>query len=592
MKSINRLIQPHFKLLALALALCATTNAAWASAGRFQFTHGDIRIVGIDGRERPAQKGVEINEGESIISAKSASAQLLMADGGVVAIRPETHMRIDEYKFNGQEDGSERSFFSLLKGGFRSITGLIGKLHKKNYGIKTPSATIGIRGTDSETVHVLAGTELPPDVQPGTYNKVNTGATVVNGTVVGPNQVAYSASLNMPATILPNMPSIFEPLKATQAPTRENQKQDRKAENSKDDATKNGKSEGSQPAPGKKTADNQAKPAAANTPDNSAPPQSTDKPPPPPANGAAPPPPPPGGIIKGANIALPPPPPPTTALVGSTGPTGGLTSGSNTILAPIGTGGVGGDISSRPVCNQAGACVNGPLAGSGVIVVEGPNQTILFDAATKQPILVAERDPNGGMKYTSGTAHFVEAGKVAVGSATVVWGRYVGGDQFVDNSGLRDPLTMSLMSTDQAMNQLQANTYFTNNSHTFNIVPGAGNVVDDLGATYSTTGTLTVKATTTPMVSLAINASNASRTWGLDYNGTLQQFYQNNCSTGPCGLPLTSASLAGASFIKGQAGGVFIAPNAVGALTSYSANAFDASGALIGSLQGTSLFKR
>lgn len=31
---------------------------------------------------------------------------------------------------------------------------------------------------------------------------------------------------------------------------------------------------------------------------------------------------------------------------------------------------------------------------------------------------------------------------------------------------------------------------------------------------------------------------------------------------------------------------------AVGAFTSYSANAFDASGALIGSLQGISLFKR
>ena len=33
-------------------------------------------------------------------------------------------------------------------------------------------------------------------------------------------------------------------------------------------------------------------------------------------------------------------------------------------------------------------------------------------------------------------------------------------------------------------------------------------------------------------------------------------------------------------------------PNAAGALTSYSANAFDANGTLIGSLQGTSLFNK
>lgn len=576
MKSTNQLIQPQIKLLALALVFATAVNNAWASAGRFQFIHGDIRIVGADGRERPALKGVEVNEGESVISAKGASAQLLMADGGVIAIRPETNMRIDEYKFSGQEDGSERSFFSLIKGGFRSITGLIGKLHKENYRIKTPSATIGIRGTDSETVHVLAGAGLSPDVQPGTYNKVNTGATVVNGTVVGPNQVAYTPSLNMPATILPKMPSFFEPPKAPQASAKDNQKQEKKTEDKKTGAVKNDSS-GAPKAATNQTSDGQTMSASTGT--------STD---------GATPPPPPGGVVAGANVTLPPPPPPTTALVGSAATAGGLSSsGISTILAPIGSGGVGGDISFRTECAVAGACITGPLAGSGSIVVEGPNQTILFEATTMKPILVAEQDLNGNMKYTSGTAQFVEAGKTMVGSATVAWGRYVGTDQFVDNSGTRDPLTMNLMFTDQAMNYLQANTYFQANSHTFNIVPGAGNIVDELGSTYSATGTLTVTATASPAVSLTISASNAARTWSnLGYSGTLQQFYQSSCSSGPCGLPLTSGTLAGATTMKGNASGLFISPNAAGALSSFNANAYDSSGALIGSLIGTSLFIR
>jgi hypothetical protein len=41
-----------------------------------------------------------------------------------------------------------RAFFKLLKGGFRAVSGLIGKVDRNEYRISTPVATIGIRGTD------------------------------------------------------------------------------------------------------------------------------------------------------------------------------------------------------------------------------------------------------------------------------------------------------------------------------------------------------------------------------------------------------------------------------------------------------------
>ena len=303
--------------------------------------------------------------------------------------------------------------------------------------------------------------------------------------------------------------------------------------------------------------------------------------------------PPPQNLL--GNTLLPPPPPPNTTLITGTTGSAAVTSGSGTILAQIGSGGVGGDISMRTEWNGS-SYVTGPFAGGGGIVVEGPNQTILFDATTKLPVLVAEQSTYSNMKYSAGKAQMIEGGETTVGTAKVIWGRYVGPDQFVDSQGTRDPITMNLMFTNQVMNFTQANGYFQNHSHTFDIVPKAGNVVDNLGATYFTTGTLSVTSTASPMVSLSIHASNASRTWELDYNGTLQQFYQNNCTTGFCGLPLSiGAKLTGAgpvAVIKGEAGGIFIAPDAAGALTSYSANAFNASGALVGSLQGTSLFKR
>lgn len=543
-----------FSMLTLA-SMCLPYSAWAAVAGRFQFVAGDVRIVSADGRERSAIKGGEVNEKESILSGKTGSAQLRMIDDGIVAVRPETALRIDEYKFADKEGGTERGFFSLLKGGFRSITGLIGRANKDNYGIRTPSATIGIRGTDHETVHLTAAL---PNLPAGTYNKVNTGATVVNGTLVGANQVAYAPNLGTPAAILPHIPPIFEAPKGGQQGRDDRKRQDADKTDGKQQAKDEKKAEAGQP------------------PAN--------------GNGQPAPPPPPSQNLLGSTLLPPPPPPSTTLITGTTG-SGAVTSGSGTILAPIGTGGVGGDISIRTEWNGT-ANVTGLFAGGGSIVVEGPNQTILFDATTKLPVLIAEQSAYGSMQYSAGTAQMIEGGQTTIGTAKVVWGRYVGADQFVDSQGTRDPITMSLMFTDQAMSFIQANTYFQSNSHTFNIVPGAGNVVDSLGAIYSTTGTLTVTATASPMVSLVINASNASRAWGLGYTGTVQQFYQSSCTTGSCGLPLTSASLAGAQLIKGAAGGLFIGPNAAGALTSYSANAYDANGALIGALQGTSLFKR
>lgn len=64
---------------------------------------------------------------------------------------------------------------SLLKGAVRSITGWIGKYNNSAYRITTPTATIGIRGTDHETTVIANGN----GDEPGTYDSVNEGSTVL-----------------------------------------------------------------------------------------------------------------------------------------------------------------------------------------------------------------------------------------------------------------------------------------------------------------------------------------------------------------------------------------------------------------------------
>ncbi|MBI2752992.1 MAG: FecR domain-containing protein [Betaproteobacteria bacterium] len=193
-----------------------------AAVGSVQFVVGDVKVRDAAGKVRAAQKGEAIDEGDAILTGSSGSTQLKMSDGGILAVRPETELKIDTYRFTGKEDGTENALMSLVKGGFRTITGIIGRTNKTNYRVNTGTATIGIRGTDHEPFVILpatAGAPQPP-APPGTYDKVNVGEAFISsplGTVnVSQNQVGFAAP-NLAPTILPVMPEFFRATPPIQA---------------------------------------------------------------------------------------------------------------------------------------------------------------------------------------------------------------------------------------------------------------------------------------------------------------------------------------------------------------------------------------
>ncbi len=134
-----------------SLAVCALLMASsvMAAAGHVYFVRGDVKIVEGNGGFRYAWKGGEIHQGETIRTDKYSSAQLRMTDGGILAIRPATHLKIESYHFSNDEE-EDKSFFGLLKGSFRAITGLMGIRNKKSFLVTTPTSTIGIRGSDAD----------------------------------------------------------------------------------------------------------------------------------------------------------------------------------------------------------------------------------------------------------------------------------------------------------------------------------------------------------------------------------------------------------------------------------------------------------
>lgn len=203
------------RVIAAVLVLCFSAGIACASIGTVQFSAGDVKIRDKAGIVRDAKKGDLLNEGDTVLTGNGASAQLKMSDGGILAVRPQTELRIDRYVFSGKEDGTENAFMSLVKGGFRTITGVIGRTNKDNYRIGTLTATIGIRGTDHEPFFIPplpAGAPQPP-TPPGTYDKVNVGVAFIatpQGSVnIAQNQVGFAAP-NQAPQLLPVMPDIFK----------------------------------------------------------------------------------------------------------------------------------------------------------------------------------------------------------------------------------------------------------------------------------------------------------------------------------------------------------------------------------------------
>lgn len=201
--------------LAFAAALIGGTIGAAAAqstpAGQFVAVVGEVRLVGRDGTPRAAARGGEVREGDTIVTGPSALVQVRLADGGFLSIRADTETTLERFAYAGKDDKDASLFISLLKGGFRSVTGLIGQLNRPGYRITTPSATIGIRGTDHEPFVVTPATAAALQLAAGTYDRVHSGQTFIQNRqgltqFANPNQTLFVSDTSAPPRLLPTPP--------------------------------------------------------------------------------------------------------------------------------------------------------------------------------------------------------------------------------------------------------------------------------------------------------------------------------------------------------------------------------------------------
>ena len=212
-------------LLSILIAMAITCGSAYAEnfapAGHTIFVHNTVWRITAGVTKQLLHKGDTVYESDTIMTGRKGSAQLMMSDGAYIAIRPNTSIRLDVYRYDKEEDeGVGESIITLLKGCFRSITGMIGKENKENYRIKTPVANIGIRGTDHEPLYIPEPEEGEiPIGEPGLYDKVYSGETYIENdagiVTILPNQVGFVSDQTTLPVVADTIPDVYDRFSTT-----------------------------------------------------------------------------------------------------------------------------------------------------------------------------------------------------------------------------------------------------------------------------------------------------------------------------------------------------------------------------------------
>ncbi len=143
-------------ILMLVLMLFAFPAALYSSEdqpaekiviGKIIAGSGTLLARAQDDSERRLERRSPVYAGDTIVVGENGFVQIRFVDNTLIALQPNSEFAVEEYVYHGKEDGSGKLVFNLLKGGLRTISGTIGKKNEENYRMKTPVATIGIRGT-------------------------------------------------------------------------------------------------------------------------------------------------------------------------------------------------------------------------------------------------------------------------------------------------------------------------------------------------------------------------------------------------------------------------------------------------------------
>jgi FecR protein len=135
-----------FCLACFSMAFSSSVFAA-DLAGRIIMARGEVQAINEAGETRKLKRRDSIFSHEIIKTGKKSKVQIRFIDNALLALKENSELNIKAYVYSEANEKNNQVFMELVAGGFRTLTGKIGKGNKAAYKVNTPVASIGIRGT-------------------------------------------------------------------------------------------------------------------------------------------------------------------------------------------------------------------------------------------------------------------------------------------------------------------------------------------------------------------------------------------------------------------------------------------------------------
>ena len=149
-RTTSRSIAISLLLLSLLL-IFSSVSFAETEVGRVTNLSGPLFAKKADGTTRVLSANSAVEQGDTLVTEKKTYARIKFTDNSEISMRPGTQLKVSEYNFDQAKPKEDKVVFNLIKGGMRSITGMIGKRgDEDSYKLMTDTAVAGVRGTTYE----------------------------------------------------------------------------------------------------------------------------------------------------------------------------------------------------------------------------------------------------------------------------------------------------------------------------------------------------------------------------------------------------------------------------------------------------------
>ena len=134
------------QIVFMALIAFGGSAGAQESIGFVKTVTGDASVTS-SGKTVKAVPGTPVHVGSVLKTGPKGTMGVTFKDNQVMSFGPDTELTVDEYLY-APAKGDLKFAASMSKGTLNVVSGVIAKLKPESVSLKTPTGTIGVRGTN------------------------------------------------------------------------------------------------------------------------------------------------------------------------------------------------------------------------------------------------------------------------------------------------------------------------------------------------------------------------------------------------------------------------------------------------------------